>query len=198
MSDEWERINQALGAEMQGRSLAPHVSRQTLFGIKSDVEIKMEAIAAQSAGGTAVSREASALRGELLGIARRFGSRLVAGRADRYYIWRAREMGYDIPAYPFARSGDLAEFLSDQGVRDLPEWYARIGVTPAQYRNLAAFVVVALRDASGGRRERVVAHGAMFVDESRFVPLADDPYLEHAPENVVEELLVAVRELVES
>lgn len=194
MGDDWERINEALGAEAQGRSLAPHVSRQTLFGIKSTIEQQMEQVAAEVARGSEASDAGSAARRELAELARRYGARLLVGRADRWYIHCARSAGYDIPAYPFSKSGELAEFLADEGVPDVPSWYARLGIEPAQYRNLAAYTVVALR-AEGGWRERVVAGCAMYVDDTRFLPLCEDPFLDQAPAGVVETLLDAVQGL---
>ena len=37
----------------------------------------------------------------------------------------ARHDGYNIPAYPMAGCGDVREFLSDEDVRNVPEWYER-------------------------------------------------------------------------
>ncbi len=44
----------------------------------------------------------------------------------RMLIWDiARHDGYNIPAYPMAGCGDVREFLADEGVRTVPEWYER-------------------------------------------------------------------------
>lgn len=197
MTESWDRINEALGAEALGRSLAPHVSRRTLFGIKSDVEATMERIAAEAAGGGADADDANrAARAELDRLARGLGPRLVLGRADRYYIYRARSAGYDIPAYPFSRSGELVEFLSDESAADVSDWYAALGVTPSQYRNLAAYALVALRGEDGVWAQRLVGGMGMYVDASRFVPLEKAAYLDSAPASVIARALAAVRSLL--
>lgn len=198
MADEWELINRALGAEAQGRSLAPQVSRRTLFGIKSDVEEKMERIAAEvasaSAGGTGPHRAL----GRLSALAGRFPESLLIGRADRYYLFRARSAGYDIPAYPFSRSGELSAFLADEGVPDLPSWYEAAGVPARLAGNLAGYGLVAFRDGGGSWHEALVAHAAPYLDASRFTPLSDAPFLDLAPEDVADEILNAALEVVKA
>lgn len=197
MADDWERINEALGAEMQGRSLAPHVSRQTLFGIQSTVEAQMAGIAADVARGSSTPPAPRASREKLAGFAQDWGARLIIGRADRYYIFRARQAGYDIPAYPFSAKGELAQFLADEGAADVPSWYEGIGVGEGAFRNLAAYALVALGDGRGGWHERLVAHAAAYVDAAGFEPLSEDRLLDRAPAEVVDALIGAIGSLIQ-
>ena len=131
MPKDWDRINEALLSAAQGKTPTPVVSRRSLFGIPSAVELKIQAIVAEVARGAedpAARAKADELREKLAAVADALGDRLTVGRASRYFVFRARSAGYDIPAYPFAGSGELKEFLRDQGVSSVPEWYEAHGI----------------------------------------------------------------------
>lgn len=65
------------------------------------------------------------------------GRRARVYQGDLYIFEYAREQGYYLPPYPMAGSGELRRFLADQGARDIPSWYAGIGIGDELYRELA-------------------------------------------------------------
>jgi hypothetical protein len=52
-----------------------------------------------------------------------------------YIFAYGRHQGYNLPPYPLAGCGEIREFLSDQGVTNLPEWYERIGIDAETYHD---------------------------------------------------------------
>ncbi len=72
----------------------------------------------------------------------------------RMLIWDiARHDGYNIPAYPMAGCGDVREFLADEGVRTVPEWYARhLGIERAVYDEMYAYELVMVRNRALWRK----------------------------------------------
>lgn len=113
-------------------------------------------------------RDALALAGNLLAhadvadtarmVAVLLSSRVEVGDASLYLRHYARSQGYDIPAYEFAGCGEMKRFLADQGVRDAPGWYARIGVPREEAGALWGRTLVAARNGNG-RRIAMVLHG---------------------------------------
>lgn len=198
MSRDWDRINEALLSAAQGKTPTPVVSRRTLFGIPSAVELKMQAIVAEVARGAedpAARAKANELRGKLASVADSLESRLTVGRASRYFVFRARSAGYDIPAYPFAGSGELKEFLHDQGVASVPEWYERLGIGTSDLAALDARALVSFqREAC--EFEVALFDGVSFVDDSRFCPLAGSAYLANAGYASLESLACALDALI--
>lgn len=88
------------------------------------------------------------------------------------FIYRyARTQGYDIPPYPLAGCGQIKEFFHDNGVRNVPEWYGKIGIGPEAYRTLHQKNLIVVRNAKNQRK-------AFAVDTVRALP--DDEALELA------------------
>jgi len=75
------------------------------------------------------------------------GDRARVHVADQYLYDYARSQGYYLPPYPLAGCGELRGFLADQGVRDIPSWYATIGVDAGLYAQLYRYdLLVAMDD----------------------------------------------------
>lgn len=76
----------------------------------------------------------------------------------RMLIWDiARHDGYNIPAYPMAGCGDVREFLSDEGARNIPEWYERhLGIGRNVYDEMYRYDLVMVRNRALWRRVFVV------------------------------------------
>ena len=76
----------------------------------------------------------------------------------RMLIWDiARHDGYNIPAYPMAGCGDVREFLSDEDVRNVPEWYERhLGIGRDVYDEMYRYELVMVRNRVLWRRVFVV------------------------------------------
>jgi len=66
---------------------------------------------------------------------------------DQYLFDYARAQGYYLPPYPLAGCGEIREFLADEGVRDVPSWYARIGVDSQLYAELYHCQLLVLRES---------------------------------------------------
>lgn len=194
MSKDWDRINEALLSAAQGKTPTPVVSRRSLFGIPSAVELKMQAIVAEVARGAedpAAREKAQKLREKLDVAADALGGRLTVGRASCYFVFRARSAGYDIPAYPFAGSGELKEFLHDQGVASVPEWYEGLGIGTSDFVALDAHALVSFQHEAGKFRVALF-DGVSFVDDSRFCPLAGSACLANAGYTSLESLAGAL------
>lgn len=198
MPKDWDRINEALLSAAQGKTPTPVVSRRSLFGIPSAVELKMQAIVAEvarEAEDPAAREKAQKLREKLDVAADALGDRLTVGRASCYFVFRARSAGYDIPAYPFAGSGELKEFLHDQGVASVPEWYEGLGIGTSDFVALDAHALVSFQYEAGKFRVALF-DGVSFVDDSRFCPLAGSAYLANAGYSSLDSLSCALDALV--
>ena len=81
----------------------------------------------------------------------------------RMLIWDiARHDGYNIPAYPMAGCGDVREFLSDEDVRNVPEWYERhLGIGRDVYDEMYRYELVIVRNRALWRRVFVVSSGRL-------------------------------------
>lgn len=81
----------------------------------------------------------------------------------RMLIWDiARHDGYTIPAYPMAGCGDVREFLHDEGVCNVPEWYERhLGIDRAIYDAMYAYELVMVRNRALWRKVFVVPSTVM-------------------------------------
>lgn len=81
----------------------------------------------------------------------------------RMLIWDiARHDGYNIPAYPMAGCGDVREFLSDEDVRNVPEWYERhLGIGRDVYDEMYRYELVMVRNRTLWRRVFVVPSGRL-------------------------------------
>ncbi len=80
-----------------------------------------------------------------------FADRVRVGNASQFLVWYARAEGYDIPPYPLSTSGEIRQFFKDEGVSDVPGWYAKIGFTPEEYATLHEHALVSVRRADGDR-----------------------------------------------
>lgn len=90
------------------------------------------------------------------------GDRAQVGDASRYIFEYARHRGYDLPPYPLAGCGEIREFFADEGVRSMPEWYARkLGLDDVAYERLPSQTIVVVRDRDNRRR-------AFFLDGIRY------------------------------
>lgn len=93
----------------------------------------------------------------------------------RMLIWDiARHDGYTIPAYPMAGCGDVREFLADEGVCNVPQWYERhLGIDRAAYDAMYAFELVMVRNRALRRKVFVVPAAVMAQTSSPNGPLLD-------------------------
>lgn len=79
------------------------------------------------------------------------GDRVQVGNASRFIYHFARSQGYDIPPYPLSSSGEIRQFFADEGVENVPAWYAKIGVTDEEYARLHEFTLVSVRGRHSDR-----------------------------------------------
>lgn len=177
--------------------MPPVVSQRTLFGIPSTVEVQMAKFAAELAherasavedeGGCAAAgasgEEAtcpkgfeSRLRAKVRDAAREAGPCALIGRGMRYFIFAGREAGFDIPAYPFDPKGELKDFLAERGAKNLPGYYAGLGIPETRYEDVQTHAILVLRGPDGAERG-VLLRGAEYCDASRVLPLHESAYL---------------------
>ena len=178
--------------------MPPVVSQRTLFGIPSTVEVQMAKFAAELAHERAVIQAecASGAEGEPLeedgsgaddagvvlrkrvkAAAREMGADALIGRGMRYFIFAGREAGFDIPAYPFDPKGELKDFLAERGVRNLPGYYAGLGIPQDRYEDVQTHALLVLHRPDGPERG-VLLRGAEYCDATRFVPLCESRFLD--------------------
>lgn len=101
------------------------------------------------------------------------GDRAQVGDASRYIFAYARQHGYDLPPYPLAGCGEIREFFADEGVRSVPEWYARkLGLDEAAYAKLPSQTIVVVRDLDN-RRRAFFLDGIRYRNAAAFESLAD-------------------------
>lgn len=81
----------------------------------------------------------------------------------RMLIWDiARHDGYRIPDYPMAGCGDVKEFLSDEGARNVPEWYGlHLGMSRETYDEIYRYELVMVRNRALWRRVFTVPSAVM-------------------------------------
>ena len=93
----------------------------------------------------------------------------------RMLIWDiARHDGYTIPPYPMAGRGDVREFLQDEGVRNVPEWYERLmGIDRDTYNAMYAYELVMVRNRALWRKVFVVPSSVMTQRETSSGPLVE-------------------------
>ena len=178
--------------------MPPVVSQRTLFGIPSTVEVQMAKFAAELAHERAVSQGGGAstdaraqseagssgddaveatLRKRVKAAAREMGADALIGRGMRYFIFAGREAGFDIPAYPFDPKGELKDFLAERGVRNLPGYYAGLGIPQDRYEDVQTHALLVLRRPDAYERG-VLLRGAEYCDATRFVPLCESRFLD--------------------
>lgn len=198
MDTSWDKIQEALTAAIRGDEMPPVVSQRTLFGIPSTVEVQMAKFAAELAYERAVSQgggastddraqsEAgssgddaveAALRKWVKAAACEMGADALIGRGMRYFIFAGREAGFDIPAYPFDPKGELKDFLAERGVRNLPGYYAGLGIPQDRYEDVQTHALLVLHRPDGPERG-VLLRGAEYCDATRFVSLCESRFLD--------------------
>ena len=198
MDTSWDKIQEALTAAIRGDEMPPVVSQRTLFGIPSTVEVQMAKFAAELAHERAVSQGGGAstdaraqseagssgadaveatLRKRVKAAAREMGADALIGRGMRYFIFAGREAGFDIPAYPFDPKGELKDFLAERGVRNLPGYYAGLGIPQDRYEDVQTHALLVLRRPDASERG-VLLRGAEYCDATRFVPLCESRFLD--------------------
>lgn len=114
--------------------------------------------------------------GRLLRLAREvLGPDMAVYPDGRMLIWDiARHDGYRIPDYPMAGCGDVKEFLSDEGARNVPDWYQRhLGMSRADYDEMYRHELVMVRNRALWRRVFVVPAGVMAQGDATGGPLLD-------------------------
>lgn len=102
--------------------------------------------------------------GQLLRLLREvLGEDLAIYPDGRMLIWDiARHDGYRIPDYPMAGCGDAKEFLSDEGARNVPEWYERhLGMDRATYDEIYRYELVMVRNRALWRRVFLIPSATM-------------------------------------
>ena len=198
MDTSWDKIQEALTAAIREDEMPPVVSQRTLFGIPSTVEVQMAKFAAELAHERAVSQGGGAstdaraqseagssgddaveatLRKRVKAAAREMGADALIGRGMRYFIFAGREAGFDIPAYPFDPKGELKDFLAERGVRNLPGYYAGLGIPQDRYEDVQTHALLVLRRPDASERG-VLLRGAEYCDATRFVPLCESRFLD--------------------
>lgn len=74
------------------------------------------------------------------------GRRARVHDASAYIFDYGRHLGYTLPAYPLAGCGQIKDLLADWGVRDLPSWYARIGIPQEIYDEIYNYDLLVVQD----------------------------------------------------
>lgn len=95
------------------------------------------------------------------------GDRATVGSPTGFIYVFARSLGYDIPPYPLAGSGEIREFFRDEGVANVPEWYATLGIEGDDYERLHERTAVVVRGLSGVRTLYVL-DGVLFTHDKAF------------------------------
>ena len=100
----------------------------------------------------------------------------------RMLIWDiARHDGYRIPDYPMAGCGDVKEFLADEGVRNVPEWYrAHLGIDRATYEEIYRYELVMVRNRALWRKVFLVPSTELAGDDADRAARAVLPWLAFA------------------
>lgn len=117
------------------------------------------------------------------------GDRAQVGDASRYIFAYARHRGYDLPPYPLAGCGEIRAFFADEGVRNVPEWYARkLGLDETAYAELPSQTVVVVRDFAN-RRKAFFLDGIRYRNAAAFENLADSGLARTLDEAELDDLL---------
>lgn len=116
------------------------------------------------------------------------GDRLEVGEASQYIYHYARRQGYDLPPIPFAGNGEFKQFLADEQVKDIPEWYARFGVSSAEYQHIYEKTLVAIRRMDGTRKI-ILLDGILYKQDFGFRTLEESGFVSKAHPAQVEAVL---------
>lgn len=119
------------------------------------------------------------------------GDRVEVGDASQYVFHRARREGYDLPPFPLAGCGEIRRFFADEGVRNVPEWYAKLGIEGEEYARLHEKTLVSVRAATG-ERSVLLLDGLLYRQGSGFVRLEESGLIEHLDETSLARLMECV------
>ena len=120
------------------------------------------------------------------------GNRVEVGDASQYVFHRARREGYDLPPFPLAGCGEIRRFFADEGVRNMPEWYAKLGIEGEEYARLHEKTLVSVRATTGERSVILLLDGLHYRQGSGFVRLEESDLIEHLDEASLARLLERV------
>ncbi len=125
------------------------------------------------------------------------GDRIEVGDASAYIFHYARSQGYKIPAYPLAGNGEIKEFFADQGVRNIPEWYEKLGVERQQYEHLNQQTIVVVANVRF-RRKAFFLDGLLSKHDKGFYPLEESGVPLRLSDEQLAQLLVEIFDFLES
>ena len=117
-------------------------------------------------------RSSATLRSTVRTLSFYLGERAEVGDASAYIFQYARSQGYMIPPYPMAGNGEFKEFLADQQVRNIPEWYLKLGVDEEQYQRLNQQTIVVVRTRHF-HRVALFLDGVFYKQGKGFLPLSE-------------------------
>lgn len=116
------------------------------------------------------------------------GDRLEVGEASQYIYHYARRQGYDLPPIPFAGNGEFKQFLADEKVGNIPEWYARFGVSHETYQRIYEKTLIAVRRMDG-KRKIILLDGILYKQDFGFKTLDESGFVTKARPEQVEAVL---------
>lgn len=122
------------------------------------------------------------------------GDRVEVGDAAQYIFHRARREGYDLPPFPLAGCGEIRHFFADEGVKNVPAWYAKLGIEDEAYEHLHEKTLVSVR-SSTGERSVFLLDGMLCRPDAGFVCLSKSGLIPRLTEEtllyLVENVLIA-------
>ncbi len=121
------------------------------------------------------------------------GTRLLAGDASHYVFDYARRLGYDVPAVPYAGNGELKKFFKDEGVANIPEWYAKIGIKEESYQNLYEKTIVSVSNGKGSRLV-LLLDGQLYSNYGDYRTLTESGFIKKAKPQQLEIVLKKIYE----
>ncbi len=99
------------------------------------------------------------------------GDRAQVGNASQFIYHFARSQGYNLPPYPLAGSGEIKKFFADESVKNVPEWYEKIGLTADEYAHIHEYTIISVRGRHADRRALLLR--LYMRNWPQFVPLAE-------------------------
>jgi len=93
------------------------------------------------------------------------GDRVSVNDGPEYIYTYARQQGYNIPPYPLAGCGEIKEFFADYGVKNVPEWYGKIGISLETYKVLHEKNLIVVRNAAHQRKAFPIESWGRLSDE---------------------------------
>ncbi|MGN0302409.1 MAG: hypothetical protein ACI4BI_06010 [Anaerotardibacter sp.] len=121
------------------------------------------------------------------------GTRLLVGDASHYIFDYARRSGFDVPAVPYAGNGELKKFFKEEGVTNIPEWYAKIGIREDSYQNLYEKTIVAVSNGKGARLV-LLLDGQLYNNYGDFRTLIESGFIKKAKPQQLDVVLKKIYE----